>query len=110
MPSVNGNNYRSFGQGYAAEKAKMKGKDDGGSTTERPSKEDGLDGQKITKIKDHGDGKFSVKHADGEVTKHGSADDMMAKLHEKFGASSDEMNEDEDEDMDGADAMQSLLG
>ena len=111
MPSVNGNFYRSAGQGYAVEKEKMKGKPDGGDSNSAGDKDAMKDGKggDITKIKDHKDGKFSVKHADGEISKHPSADDMMAKLHEKFGAAQSDGVGD-DEDSEGSDMMQSILG
>jgi hypothetical protein len=75
MPQVNGKHYRSFGQGYAAEK--NKGKDDSKSAPEVKQTEEDHEGSEKTgygdqmMVKHIGGGKFETvsKHSDGKKTK-----------------------------------------
>jgi len=106
MPQVNGNHYRSFGQGYAAEKSKM-GKEPEEKQGEASDKARGS----VVHVKHHGKGKFSVKHEGGSMTQHESPEDMHAHLDEHFhtGAQGSEEGM-EDGDEGGEHALKSILG
>lgn len=110
MPQVNGKSYRTFGQGYAAEKPKMGAKENEvGDTGDKG-------GQKgsVAHVKHLGGGKFKVKTDGGETTEHASADEMESHLRGHFGLNSSEGNEGDDsydDDGDeGSEALKSILG
>jgi hypothetical protein len=111
MPYVNGQHYRSAGQGYAAEKAKTAG----------PAKEDAkpVEGEhgsrgSVLHVKHHGGGKISIKHEDGQVTQHEGMDDAAGHMAQHFGLDGAESDHDSDDsseyDGDGGEALKSILG
>lgn len=113
MPQVNGKHYRSFGQGYAAEKGKQAS--DRPEAKDAKTSEDGKEGKGSTvQVKHMGGGKFKVKHADGSVTDHESAEDMHSHLDEHFGIHDSEGHEGEPAeeygDESGGMGLESILG
>jgi hypothetical protein len=113
MPQVNGNNYRTFGQGYGAEKAKMAA----GSKDREVGSSDDKGGQKgsVMHVKHLGGGKFSAKSDSGEVTQHDSADELHAHMAQHFGLNASEGNEDSEDSYDddgdeGSEVLKSILG
>jgi hypothetical protein len=113
MPYVNGQHYRQAGQGYAAEKSKME-HGTGPKKESSPAEEDGHGAKgSVLHVKHHGGGKFSVKHEDGNVTKHEGMEDLHQHMAEHYGLNEHEPDGDEDgEDyaMDGHDPLKSILG
>lgn len=112
MPYVNGNFHRSAGQGYAAEKSKM---GDNQAASPEPESSEGNSKGSILHIKHHGGGKISIKHEDGEVTKHEGMDDATEHMKEHFGLHDAEGKAPEDEASeyemgDGGEALKSILG
>jgi hypothetical protein len=109
MPQVNGKPYRTFGQGYAAEKAKS-------NEVGAPEDKGGQKGS-IAHVKHLGGGKFKVKHDDGQTSEHDSAEEMHAHLDQHFGMndsegqddSTDSYDDDDDGD-EGSEALKSILG
>jgi hypothetical protein len=104
MPQMNGKHYRSFSQAAGAAKEPSNQ-----SVQEKPA-----DGGSIAHVKHHGGGKFSVKHDDGTITKHDSAEDLHAHLDEHFGVqdepTGDEGMEDYEGEGDSGEALKSILG
>jgi len=110
MPYVNGQHYRSAGQGYAAEKAKGAGpaKEDA-----KPVEGEGGSRGSVLHVKHHGGGKISIKHEDGQVTQHEGMDEAADHMKEHFGLHDAEgMGEDDGSEYegDGGEALKSILG
>src|SRR5882724_9166576 len=110
MPYVDGEYSRSAGQGYA--RAKTMGQ--GAKQEDSPAVE-GEGGSKgsVLHVKHHGGGKISIKHEDGNVTKHEGMDDATDHMKEHFGLRDAEgMGEDDGSEYegDGGEALKSILG
>lgn len=126
MPEVNGNRYRTFGQGYAAEKAKGKDTSKADPEVKDTTEEHGEDSEtgkgSRMMVTHKGHGKFETvsEDHDGKKTKdeHDSPEELHEHMKEHFGyeGSPDDEQEDnkgseseEDED-GGMSALHSLLG
>lgn len=87
MPLVNGNHYRSFGQGYRAEKEKGSMKSEPSSPAEGDMAEGGSGS--VMHVKHMGGGKFKTisEHHDGSKTQeeHDSPEELHAHMDGHFG-------------------------
>lgn len=119
MPTVNGTWYRTHGQGARAENEKSAAKTSESRSVDPevdPTVKDKNEAASTTHIKDHGDGNYSVKHSDGEVTKHSSKSDMLSQLDSKMpDRGGDEVPDDDQTDSDfgsegSSEAIKTLLG
>ena len=100
MPQVNGNNYRSFGQGYRAEKMKSAA-DEGLNSKGRDNENETQEGNgPMAHVKHEGGGKYKIKL----VNHDGSSEMKSAESHEQRRQILDEhfgANEDSDSSEDG---------
>jgi len=129
MPEVNGKRYRTFGQGYAAEK--NKGKDDSKAAPEVKQTKEDHEGSEKTEygsrmmVEHMGGGKFKTtsEHSDGKKTKeeHDSPEELHEHMKEHFGYEGSDEDEKQDregtaedggdlDEGDGMSALHSLLG
>lgn len=118
MPQVNGNHYRSFGQGYRAEKEKGSMK----SMPSEPAEDDMAEGSgSVMHVKHMGGGKFKTisEHHDGSKSaeEHDSPEELHSHMHAHFGTDGDAYEGEEnphggEDDMaeDSEDALGSILG
>jgi hypothetical protein len=117
MPEVNGKHYRSFGQGYAAEKGKSAESAPAKDHSEPDGDEGGGYGDEIH-VKHVGGGRFETKskNSAGKITKesHDSEAELHDHMSKHFGLS--EQGSDDDSGMsdgdgdEGMDALNSILG
>lgn len=90
MAHVNGNRYRTFGQGARREKEKSSMSTDNNKTDEGTNEvHDDTAGSTVHVTHHEDSGEYHVKHGDGKVTKHGSKQEMLDHLDEHYPADSD---------------------